>query len=332
MNAKRKFDPSAPIIINGPSVKVGGFFKVEKYKTSANGEVIEDSKVIAADWFPNLILNQGLDLIGSLNSSNFNTFCQVGSGSTTPANTQTTLVSRIAGSNTYQASSYGTNNTISPYYGWNKLTYRFIAGVATGNISELGIAGATSTLLFSRALVLDGLGAPTTITVLSDEVLDVSYEFRLYPDLTDHSSSFVLATDGGTYDYTIRATGISASVNTNYDNQSAFRSGLYTNVSGFPNVNVAAETNVLLSLLSAYSTGGTSVSTAGTLATYTNGNYYRDCTVVIDLNFGNFTTGIGRIVFNSSLGNYQMVFPTTKIPKTLTKKLTLVVRWSWARA
>lgn len=330
MNALKQKQKPLSVLITGPRVGLAGYFKLEKYKTAANGDVIEESKEVCADWFPNLILNQGLDLLGSA-STQLTIFCRTGSGSTTPANTQTALVSQIASSSTYQASSFGTNNTVSPYYGWRRVTYRFIAGVSTGNISEVGVGGGATTLLFSRALVLDGLGAPTTITVLSDEVLDVTYENRSYPDLTDHSGSFTLGTEGGSYDYTIRCCGISGSSNTTLDGGGAILANAVVNNSGVNNGVTGAETNVLLALTAARA--GSTIATFGTMATYTNGNYYRDCSVLVDLNFGNFTTGLGRIIWDCNpLGTWQMVFPTTKIPKTNTKKFTIVTRFSWARA
>jgi hypothetical protein len=68
----------------------------------------------------------------------------------------------------------------------------FPAGVATGNISEVGSAfrqttPTSATPLCSRALVLDGLGNPTTFEVLADEELQLTQYFRRhisYGDLT----------------------------------------------------------------------------------------------------------------------------------------------------
>jgi hypothetical protein len=56
----------------------------------------------------------------------------------------------------------------------------FRSGVAAGNISEVGL-GWDNSNLWNRALIKDANGDPTTITVLSDEYLDVVSEVRDYP-------------------------------------------------------------------------------------------------------------------------------------------------------
>ena len=148
-----------------------GWFKIEATRPDGTRRVL-------ADWFPNLILNGGLDRMGA--NPDYLSWCQVGSGSTAPVAAQTALVNRIAGTSTQQNNVSGAQAS-APYYGWYRRTYRFAQGVAAGNLSEVGVGWATSGSLFSRALILDGGGSPTTITVLSDEVLDVTYELRRYP-------------------------------------------------------------------------------------------------------------------------------------------------------
>ena len=60
-----------------------------------------------------------------------------------------------------------------------------------------------------RALILDGGGSPTTLTILSDETLDVTYTIRVYPPTTDVTGSITL--DGVSYGYTIRPCNVSTS-------------------------------------------------------------------------------------------------------------------------
>ena len=97
-------------------------------------------------------------------------------------------------------------NSTSPYYISHIVEYHFAIGAAAGNLSELGVGWASSgTTLFSRALILDSGGTPTTITVLSDEYLYVTYEHRFYPSETDATGSIVFTGNiGGTYTYTLR--------------------------------------------------------------------------------------------------------------------------------
>lgn len=64
-------------------------------------------------------------------------------------------------------------------FGWSRRTASFSRGAAAGNISELTTGqAANNTSAMARALVRDALGNPTTITVLSDEVLTMTWEWR----------------------------------------------------------------------------------------------------------------------------------------------------------
>jgi len=77
------------------NTKVAGYFKIEAQKLG------EERRVIA-DWFPNLILNNGLNLIGN-NDYNWLKYCQVGSGSGAPNITDTTLDNFVASTNSYDS-------------------------------------------------------------------------------------------------------------------------------------------------------------------------------------------------------------------------------------
>lgn len=123
-------------------------------------------------WFSNLITDQGMDFLATSNQYLF--ACQVGSSSVAPAFTDVALGSIIAGASSPSAESViDTTNR----YAISRRTFTFFAGTATGNISEVGVGTATTgSTLFSRALVLDSMGTPTTITVLADEDLVVIYE------------------------------------------------------------------------------------------------------------------------------------------------------------
>lgn len=125
-------------------------------------------------WQKNLILDAGITRLLSTNGSVLQ-YISVGSGSTAPAVGQTQLVSKIAHTNRSASHSHGYD--AEEGYGWTIFTCQFNQGQAAGNISELGV-GWDGTNLWSRALVLDAEGNPTTITVLSDEFLTVRYELR----------------------------------------------------------------------------------------------------------------------------------------------------------
>lgn len=155
-------------------IGVKGRYKVLKKR---DGKVTFDS-----GWFKNLITNQGMDFLS--NGSLYLGACQVGSSSATPAFTDVALGSRIAGSNT-ASSSFSVNTT--ERYAIQQRTFTFFAGTATGNISEVGVGTSTTgSTLFSRALVLDSGGSPTTVTVLADEDLVIVYQLWMKQPTGDY--------------------------------------------------------------------------------------------------------------------------------------------------
>lgn len=129
------------------------------------------------EWFLNEVLDTGLNRMSV--GVWFNTCC-VGSGNSTPNPSQVSLDNFIASTTLQQDGTGGVQTTTSPVYWWYRITWRFGEGVAAGNISEVGV-GWSDTGLWNRALIKDINGNPTTITVLSDEYLDVISEIRVYP-------------------------------------------------------------------------------------------------------------------------------------------------------
>lgn len=302
---------------------VCGFFKFEAVKLDKDGN--ETSRRTLADWFPNLITNNGLNLYmaatGSGLGSNPLSYCQVGSGSTPPAVTDTALVARIANNNSILTTSNGVASS-APYYGWKRFTYRFNEGVAAGNISEVGISQSTTGNLFSRALILDE-GSPTTLVVLPDETLDVTYELRLYPPSADAAGSVTL--DSIVYNFTLRASRATTATN--------WADGIGTGIAGLTAITYPAAS--VLGAVTGQPTGTPTTPVSPVFAAYTSGNYYRDFTATWGLTQGNATGGIGCVEIVESVGSvspgaFQMQF-TPVIPKDGTRIMTLTFRYSIAR-
>lgn len=198
--------PRKEIILPGPRLNIGmqGFFKMETFKcieTFGGPVEIPGTRRTVVPWQPNKILTAGRNYIGD--NGSWMTYCQVGTGSTPPVAGDTGLETWLAGTSYQYADSYSAQPS-APYYGYRRRTWRFNAGEATGNISEAGVGwGSSGATLFSRTLIVDGAGDPTTATVLADEYLDVAYELRYYPPTSD---VFETASLGGfTYDLTTRA-------------------------------------------------------------------------------------------------------------------------------
>ena len=318
-------------------MKLAGRFKVEAFRADADGNEIPGSRRVAADWFSNLITNAGLNELGAnANWTGTGTgqiffACGVGSGSTTPAFTDTALVSQVARSSTKQADTNGVQGS-APYFGWRRITYRFAAGVAAGNLAEVGIfTAAASGICWSRALILDGGGAPTTITVLADEILDVTYECRNYPPTADVPWSATIS--GVSYSGVVRAQEVTGNSYT-----SLWAPGQWV---GSGTGGVMVNTGSGNAWCQAYATqtlGAITGSPAGTAfpaqtvtgSAYVSGNYYRDHTVTWDVTRGNAPGGIGSFRFLSIMGSFQMSV-TPVIPKDATKTMNINVRVSWGR-
>ncbi len=168
---------------------VGARFKLVARKASTE-EITRET-----EWFKNIVLDAGLN---QMPVGTWIDRVRVGSGNSTPVASQTQLDNTIASTTTVLSGSGSVSKqtTTSPYYAAAKQTYRFAEGVAAGNISEVGCGWGSGLDLWNRALVKDLNGDPTTITVLSDEFLDVIVEVRYYPTQS-FSGSFNLLNKTG---------------------------------------------------------------------------------------------------------------------------------------
>jgi hypothetical protein len=321
-------EPDREIVL---PARMQGWFKIEAGKRDGRRRLL-------ADWFPNLITNSGLNAIGTLDT--WMQQARVGSGTNAPNVGDTGLQTQVATTGTDNLQARTRNaQPAEPYYGQCVTTYRFGEGVAAGNLAEVGI-GANGGILFSRARILDGSGNPTTITVLADEFLDVTYALRLYPPIVDVADAIMLA--GNPYDYIIRAArvtdvsywGVLANNTLTAARQNGSLGLVWTQAA-----TASAHTAAIAAITSFPSGGTSSNSTTHTAQAYTNDNFYRDCLVIWGLNNGNLVGGINSIQWRTgqlvspsttAFGAYQMGF-TPAIPKTNAQILTFSIRSSWAR-
>lgn len=285
-----------------------GFYKIEAVKA-------DGSRRLLADWFPNLILDAGLDRMGA--NGDYLTWCQVGSGSAAPAATQTTLVARVAGTSTKQSDT-SANSGADPYFARRTVTFRFAAGVATGVLAEVGVGWATTGSLYSRALILDALGNPTTITVLADESLDVTYELRMYA-WTDETSGIIVL-KGITHDVIQKS---AQAASWSLSGASALNAGAGTSA---PPAFTGAVSVAITGSPSGANIGNATISAAA----YTPGALARTLNITAGLTQWNNASGIGAIRLTAGWGIWQIGF-TPNIMKTADDILTLQVRHSWGR-
>ncbi len=274
--------------------------------------------------FDNLITNGGLERLGAAGSGYVIDYVQVGTGSTAPANTDSALANRLAGTTRSfsQSSSYGGNPT---YHTETTYTWQFDQGVAAGNLSEVGVGWASSGSLFSRALIVDGSNNPTTITVQAIEFLTVTYKLRMYPPTADVTGTITL--DGDDYDYIIRPSYAGGSTWA-YQGRQAYASHGSSNSAYAYTGDIGAIT------------AGPSGTVSGVIGTaadaYSAGSYKRTIGFDAGINAWNLSGGIRSValfVLGYGGGNqmgWQCQF-NPKIPKDNTKELSLTFDVSWAR-
>lgn len=302
---------------------VQGFYKIHLSKGDKNGNIIDGTTELVAE-FENLVTNNGLEL---MKGNTFCNNCSVGTGSSTPSNTDTTLASHLATKVNRTTLNAGTGNlTVSPRYNEAVMSWTFAQGAVVGNISEVGVgAGTAGTNLFSRALVLDGDGNPTTITVTSIDILTITYVLRLYPSESDSVATINIG--GVDYTCTTRlgslisgtlsfwvASGhpIAGQIGSYYDYLQTY-SGALNGVATAPSAQSGAES-------STSSTGYGGV-----------GEYWWQAVWSFSIGQGNATGGIQAVATVARVANQWKTGFSPVIPKDNTKTLTITMRYSWGR-
>lgn len=306
-----------------------------------------DGTVTYENSFHNLITNSGLNLIGrSYSTGNHSLFsvCSVGSGNTTPQFTDTDLVLPVARKNinTGVDSRVFVEEVAGPpavpaYWRYIK-TYSFLAGEATGNLSEISVGqkyqdgGTDFYVAFSRALILDGAGTPTTVTVLADEILEVTYELRCYIDKAQYPFSATLNS--------VAYTGTKG----NCSITTAPHGGCYTN--GYPTPTYresqlealsAIKSAIVWTLppadLTAYGAGGggsSDVSEASSGPAYTEGSY--EYTVKYNLTNTSYNGVIYSVSCVGPFTSYRWVFDSPGGPtKSTGSQAIIYIKYTWSR-
>lgn len=288
-------------------------------------------------FFPNLITDTGLNQPGV--STRYDAI-SVGTGSATPAVTDTTLQTRLATTATVQAENYaqdGTPGDAAWYHSYTR-TMRFAQGAAAGNLTEIGMTrDATPWTTFSRALILDGGGSPTTLTILSSEYLDATYRLRWYAGsvLTDVADTIDIS--GTSYDIVLRRAEVDGGGNMWRANW-MWNGGVGMN----GNFGSCSATDGTLGTTSTVPSGTYRGTTSVANAAYVADTHYRDWSAFFGLNEGNLTGGIDAFNIQTGTGNvspgsggsgaaaYQFSV-TPAIPKTSSHLLTMNFRQTWAR-
>lgn len=147
----------------------------------------------------NMILDAGITHM--LNGNLPMIYIHIGTGSSQPNPKQVQLDAKFAHTDRNRNITRGyvsaEDSESGKAYGYDRLSVQFDKGAAKGNIAELGVGNNTQgNPLWSRSLVLDKSGNPTTITVLEDEFLTVTYEVRRYVNTETSTTTLQYVDDG----------------------------------------------------------------------------------------------------------------------------------------
>jgi hypothetical protein len=306
-------------------------------RLSAADEVLE-----TLGWFDNLILDSGLNWILSRDlGPDILNECRIGTGNQAEDVSQTQLQSQtdVVLYTASGGSRVDTINASPPYYEEVTAVYLFPAFAVSRNISELGVGPSTGgSALFTRALVKDPMGVPTSITVLVGEKLRVTYRCRLYYQM-DSDVAGVVNISGVDYSYTGRMYYLggtnSAQARGNWYDGSGWR--LMPGQASFPDYGrcVGQATGLAAANTDGYpprtgSFQGNLTSNDFSASAYTPGSFTRDLSIVVPDTSNNFAPGINWVSLLSPLGFYQYLF-SPSIPKTADYRLRITFTFTVAR-
>lgn len=327
-------EPKDPLKVSG---RLAGEYTLRKYKAGT------DQLIQQIGPFENLITDAGLNRMGTGAPIDGGNCCFVGTGSAAPATTDTQLQSFFVQSNSFQVWwAQATERGGSPtYFVRGAGTWRFDAGAFNNtNLTEVGVGWfdpdasnpSANHRCFSRALIVDGLGSPTTITLLPDEYLDVTYSAKFYPYL----GSDVVQTvniSGVSYTFTSRSCG----VNSNYTNlTNAFGDVappiLYTGTAAGTAPSLGAVTDDGLT-----NAGAADTAASVSMVSYVNNSNELSANFTWSLMMGNLAYGVRGLTWESVAGSIKPIVQRTQttispaIPKDSTKILSFGLTFSWDR-
>ena len=173
--------------ISMPNVSFSGMFKIIKK--------FNDIIIYESDWQQNLITDNGLDMLGRV--SNSMSTLHLSAENTIPNINETQVLSLIRSAAGSAISLLYPYTVGQPYYNEATFKYSFPPTGAAYNCSKIHLSGGDPNDVFSSALIKDGDGDPTTLSVRSAETLEVIYAVRQYFDTSIKTSTMTLQVDRG---------------------------------------------------------------------------------------------------------------------------------------
>lgn len=319
--------------IKMPTTAISGQFRMVVSEDAEMERVKQDT-----GFFDNLITDVGMNRVGTVTTNNnianpmpsFNALCGrfvVGSGSTTPAFTDTALAAPVA----FASANPVLDSESSNYTrGWYEITVRhqFGQGQAAGNLSEIGIQHtSTSGPLWSRALILDGAGNPTTITVLPDDFLTCYYTLRIMIPQEDAVFNIdVDYSEDGIVPTVVTARPLNANSSSPADGW-----GLQTAItSGVSNLRFYSGGLAAPTASEPLGSAVTSFTSTFNVVPYVTDSHQRFLTRTNGLNEHNSST-LRTARLDALMGSWQIEFDPP-LQKNNTQTMQLTFGYSWARA
>lgn len=313
-----------------------------------------DGEIRPAGIAHNLLTNAGMNAFATVGPyDQLFGYLQVGTGSATPAYTDTSLSVLRAGSGTAPeaGAAWAIRREIGtmPYYYEMDVRRSFAAGAANGNLTELGMWAAYHGLLVSRALITDIHGDPATLVVAADEILEVTYTWRVYIPTTDVTGTTSIKSTS--YDWTLRPCAIHQ-----YGSYSSSQAGwphAYNGIashstygprayctSDVSNPTTTANSAVSnATALGAMNTQPITTSSAPSARqisaqipqTYVANSFYRETIFEWGLDRANHAA-LGLWQFQTGFGAFQLCLDGDTVSKNNTERMRMVLGLSWARA
>ena len=168
---------------------------------------VKTGKVTDTGWIDNLVLNSNFDN-AFIPTGSFFTYINLGTGSVVPTLADTSLDNFLVNLSVGAASSSlagASTDFVDPIYstsaGWEST---FALGAVVGNISEIGLSRGNNSDYLTRALITDGVGDPTTITLGVDDILTVNYRMGYEMDTSHAAGAITVDFDGSNIDLTAK--------------------------------------------------------------------------------------------------------------------------------
>src|SRR5690554_2414719 len=158
-------------------------------------QAIKRGRVVREHWFHehNMITDLRLDRIGSEGANSVYRYMHVGLGTANPDSAQVQLSNFLA-SITSQPTTTNGRSGAPDFYAWRRFEWTSGIGDLGNNIlTEIGVSGQTGNgLLFSRDLIRDAEGDPSSFPIQDDEQFRGIYELRIYAPQSDNPASVMV--------------------------------------------------------------------------------------------------------------------------------------------